>query len=148
MTMSSRAGERSIAADARATRIRVLDFSTPPMRAFHMAWIAFLVSFFAWFGIAPLMPVVRDELGLTQAQVGWCIIGSVGTTIFARLAAGWACDRFGPRLTYSALLVFGAIPVMAIGLSQSFGSFLAFRMCIGFVGASFVVTQVHTSLMF
>ena len=134
--------------DARATRIRVLDFSTPPMRAFHMAWLAFLVSFFAWFGIAPLMPVVRDELGLTQAQVGWCLIGSVGTTIFARLAAGWACDRFGPRLTYSALLVFGAIPVMAIGLSRSFESFLAFRMCIGFVGASFVVTQVHTSLMF
>jgi NNP family nitrate/nitrite transporter-like MFS transporter len=37
---------------------------------------------------------------------------------------------------------------MAIGLARSFESFLVLRMLIGFIGASFVVTQVHTSLMF
>ena len=136
------------ASDPRATSIRLLDFRSAPMRAFHMAWMAFLVCFFAWFGIAPLMPVVRQELHLTESEVGWCIIGSVGTTIFARLVAGWLCDRFGPRITYSALLVFGALPVIGIGLSGSFASFLAFRMMIGLIGASFVITQVHASLMF
>jgi NNP family nitrate/nitrite transporter-like MFS transporter len=136
------------APDPRATSIRVRDFSSPPMRAFHMAWMAFLVCFFAWFGIAPLMPVVRQELALTDAQVGWCIIGSVGTTIAARLVAGWLCDRLGPRITYASLLVVGSLPVMGIGLAGSFASFLTLRMLIGFVGASFVITQVHTSLMF
>jgi NNP family nitrate/nitrite transporter-like MFS transporter len=119
MTIPSRADERSPERDARATRIRVFDFASPPMRAFHMAWIAFLASFFAWFGIAPLMPIVRDELGLTQSQVGWCIVGSVGTTIFARLAAGWLCDRFGPRLTHSGLLVLGAIPSWRSGSREA-----------------------------
>ena len=29
----------------RATRVRVLTFSTAPMRAFHLSWIAFFLSF-------------------------------------------------------------------------------------------------------
>ena len=66
------------------------------MRAFHMSWIAFFLCFFAWFGIAPLMAVVRDEMQLTKDQVGWCIIGSVAITIVARLVVGWLCDRYRP----------------------------------------------------
>ena len=134
--------------DGRATRIRLLNFSTAPMRAFHLSWLAFFLSFVAWFGVAPLMAIVRDDLKLTKAQIGNTVIASVAITIFARLLTGWLCDRLGPRLTYSALLVFGALPVMGIGLSHSYRSFLLFRLAIGLVGASFVVTQYHTSVMF
>jgi NNP family nitrate/nitrite transporter-like MFS transporter len=132
----------------RAPRITFFNFSTPPMRVFHMAWLAFFLCFFAWFGIAPLMKVVRDELALTKDQIGWCIIGSVASTIVARLLIGWACDRFGPRLAYAAVLVLGSLPVMAIGLAHSFETFLLCRVLIGAIGASFVVTQYHTSVMF
>lgn len=132
----------------KATRIHLCNFSTPPMRAFHMTWLAFFLCFFAWFGIAPLMAVVRDELRLTSEQVGWCIIGSVAITIFARLAIGWLCDRYGPRITYTWLLLLGSLPVMGIGLADDFATFLLFRVLIGAIGASFVITQHHTSLMF
>lgn len=134
--------------DGRATRIRFFDFSTAPMRAFHLSWVAFFLSFVAWFGIAPLMAVVRDDLKLTKAQIGNTVIASVAITIFARLLTGWLCDRFGPRRTYSALLLLGALPVMGIGLAHSYHSFLFFRLAIGLIGASFVVTQYHTSVMF
>ncbi len=132
----------------KATRIHFFTFSTPPMRAFHMTWFAFFLCFFAWFGIAPLMKVVRDELQLTKSQVGWCIIGSVAITILSRVLAGWLCDRFGPRLTYTAVLVLGSLPVMSIGLSHNFEMFLLFRVLIGAIGASFVITQYHMSVMF
>ena len=135
-------------ADGKATRIALFNLSSPNMRAFHMSWIAFFLCFFAWFGIAPLMAVVRGELALTKDQIGWCIIGSVAATVFARLLAGWMCDRIGPRLTYTWLLLLGSIPVMAIGLANDFGTFLLFRVMIGAIGASFVVTQYHTSRMF
>jgi len=128
--------------------IRWFDFSTPQMRAFHMTWGAFFLSFFAWFAIAPLMTVVRDELKLTKEQIGWCLMASVGITILARLAAGWLCDWYGPRLTYTWLLILGSIPVMGIGLSTNFETFLFFRLMIGIIGASFVVTQYHTTRMF
>ena len=85
----------------KATRIRLFDFSSVPMRAFHMSWFAFFLCFFAWFGIAPLMKVVREELHLTKEQIGWCIIGSVAITVVARLLIGWLCDKIGPRLAYT-----------------------------------------------
>jgi len=37
----------------KATSIRLLDFHSAPMRAFHMAWLAFFLCFFGWFGLAP-----------------------------------------------------------------------------------------------
>jgi MFS transporter, NNP family, nitrate/nitrite transporter len=135
-------------AEGKATRIRLLDFSTAPMRAFHLSWFAFFLCFIAWFGIAPLMAVVREDLHLTKAQIGNTVIASVAITVLARLLTGWLCDRFGPRRTYTALLILGAFPVMGIGLAHTYHSFLFFRLAIGLVGASFVITQHHTSVMF
>lgn len=133
---------------ARAARIRLFSFGPAPMRAFHMSWFAFFLSFFAWFGIAPMMKVVKTELGLTPEQVGNTIIASVAFTIVARIVTGTLCDRFGPRRCYAWLLVLGSLPVMGIGLSRDYETFLIFRLAIGAIGASFVITQVHTSLMF
>ncbi|KAA0139212.1 MFS transporter [Gimesia chilikensis] len=132
----------------KATRINLFNFSTPQMRAFHMSWFAFFLCFFAWFGIAPLMNIVREEMSLTKEQIGWCIIGSVAITVIARLFIGWLCDQIGPRLAYTWLLVLGAIPVMGIGFAHDYTTFLIFRIAIGAIGAAFVITQYHTSLMF
>lgn len=133
---------------AKATSINLLDFKSPQMRAFHVTWITFFLCFFGWFGIAPLMPIVRNDLNLTQSQVGNVIIASVSITIFGRLLMGWLCDRIGPRLCYTILLAAGSIPVMLIGLSHNYETFLLFRLAIGVLGASFVITQFHTSVMF
>ncbi len=118
------------------------------MRTFHITWLTFFVCFFGWFGIAPLMPIVREQLHLTKAQVGNITIASVSATIIARLVIGRLCDKLGPRLSYTILLIVGAIPVIGIGLSNSYESFLVFRLLIGIIGASFVITQFHTSVMF
>ena len=134
--------------ESKATRIRLFSFGKPHMRTFHMAWFCFFLAFFGWFGIAPMMALVRDDLDLTRAQIGNIIIASVAITILARLLIGWLCDRIGPRLAYSGLLIIGSIPVMCIGLAQSYEAFLLFRLAIGVVGASFVITQYHTSVMF
>ena len=132
----------------KAARIQLLSFARPYMRTFHMTWFAFFLAFFGWFGVAPLMALVRDDLGLTRGQIGNTIIASVAITVVARLVIGWLCDRIGPRLAYTGLLILGSIPVMAIGLAQSYETFLLFRLAIGVIGASFVITQYHTSVMF
>lgn len=132
----------------KATSINLFSLKTIHMRTFHLSWFAFFLCFFGWFGIAPLMAVVRDELDLTKSQIGNIIISSVAITVFARLAIGWLCDKIGPRITYTYLLILGSIPVMLIGLSNSYESFLMFRLAIGVIGASFVITQYHTSMMF
>ncbi|QEC70262.1 NarK family nitrate/nitrite MFS transporter [Panacibacter ginsenosidivorans] len=118
------------------------------MRTFHITWLTFFVCFFGWFGIAPLMPTIRADLNLTKAEVGNTIIAAVSATIIARLLIGKLCDTWGPRKTYTALLLIGAIPVMGVGLAHDYTTFLLFRLAIGIIGASFVITQFHTSMMF
>ena len=130
------------------TKLKIFSFNSVQMRTFHISWLTFFVCFFGWFGLAPLMPTIRADLGLTKAQVGNTIIAAVSATIFARLLIGRLCDTWGPRKTYTALLILCAFPVMCVGLAKDYTSFLLFRLAIGMIGASFVVTQFHTSMMF
>ena len=129
-------------------RIRLFSLATVQMRTFHITWLMFFVCFFGWFGLAPLMPAIRADLGLTKAQVGNTIIASVSSTIVARLLIGRLCDRIGPRKTAVRLLLLGSIPVLLVGLATNYTTFLLFRLAIGVIGASFVVTQFHTGMMF
>lgn len=129
-------------------KLSIFDFSSVQMRTFHVTWLTFFMCFFGWFGLAPLMPTIREDLGLTKAQVGNTLIAAVSATIIARLIIGRLCDTWGPRKTYTALLVLCSIPVYLVGLSHSYETFLLFRLAIGVIGASFVITQYHTSMMF
>ena len=129
-------------------RIRLFSLGTVQMRTFHITWLMFFVCFFGWFGLAPLMPTIRADLGLTKAQVGNTIIASVSSTIIARLLIGKLCDRIGPRKTAVRLLLIGSIPVLLVGLATNYTTFLLFRLAIGVIGASFVITQFHSSMMF
>ncbi len=133
---------------AKATRIRLFTFSSPQMRAFHMSWMAFFACFFAWFAVAPLMPVIKKEFGLSADQVANINIAAVGITVLARLLIGPLCDKLGPRLVHTGLLTLGALPVFGIAFVTSYPAFLVFRLLIGAIGASFVVTQYHTSVNF
>jgi NNP family nitrate/nitrite transporter-like MFS transporter len=130
------------------TKLNIFSIKGVQMRTFHITWLMFFVCFFGWFGLAPLMPTIRAELHLTKAQVGNTIIASVAATIIARLIIGKLCDTWGPRKTAIRLLLIGSLPVFFVGLAHTYITFLLFRLAIGVIGASFVVTQFHTSMMF
>lgn len=132
----------------KATRIDLFKLGTPQMRAFHLSWLAFFVCFFAWFALAPLMPMIKGEFGLSKDQLANISIAAVAVTVLARLLIGPMCDRYGPRRTYTALLLAGSLPVFGIAFAHSYEAFLFFRLAIGVAGASFVITQYHTSVMF
>lgn len=133
----------------KATKIKLTDFKSLQMRTFHLSWIAFFLCFFGWFAHAPLMnATIGPDLGLTKDQKLLAFIASVGVTIFARLFIGNLCDKLGPRKSYVYLLVFGAIVVAGSSFAYDFTTYLISRMLIGVIGASFVITQYHTSVMF
>jgi MFS transporter, NNP family, nitrate/nitrite transporter len=134
--------------DQPLTKLNIFSGRGVQMRTFHITWLTFFFCFFAWFGIAPLMPLVSEQLHLTKAQKGNVAIAAVSATIIARLVIGRLTDKFGPRRVYTWLLVICAFPVMLIGLADSYLTFLFFRLGIGVIGASFVLTQYHTSVMF
>jgi NNP family nitrate/nitrite transporter-like MFS transporter len=129
-------------------KLKLFSLEGVQMKTFHVTWLTFFFCFFAWFGMAPLMKIAKEQLHLTKDQIGNIQIASVSATIVARLIIGRLVDKFGPRIVYTWLLIICAIPVMGIGLSNSYEAFLFFRLAIGVIGASFVITQFHTSVMF
>lgn len=138
----------SISSNQPLTSLNIFSGKGVQMRTFHITWLTFFFCFFAWFGMASLMPIAKEQLHLTKDQLGNIQIASVSATILARLLVGRFVDKFGPRLVYTWLLVICSAPVLLIGTSQSYESFLLFRLAIGIIGASFVITQFHTSVMF
>ncbi|WP_460432799.1 MFS transporter [Arachidicoccus ginsenosidivorans] len=128
-------------------KLQIFSLKGVQMRTFHITWFMFFICFFGWFGLAPLMPFIRDDLHLSKSQIGNLMIISVSTTIIARLIIGRLCDFWGPRKTAIRLLLIGSLPVMCVGLANSYTTLLLFRGAIGIIGGAFVITQYHTSMM-
>lgn len=134
--------------DDKATEIKLLSFKRPHMRAFHCSWFCFFIAFFIWFAIAPLLPEVKETLGLTKQQVWTSNICSVAGTIFLRFVNGPLCDKYGARIPMGIILMFASIPCALTGLVNSSASLSVLRFFIGFGGSTFVMCQFWTSRMF
>ena len=75
-------------------------------RILHLTWFAFFLSFVCWFNFAPFATTIGKDLSLSPEQIKTLGICNLALTIPARIIIGMILDRFGPRITYSVLLVF------------------------------------------
>ncbi len=108
-------------------------------RVLHLTWFAFFLSFVCWFNFAPFATTIGKELQLAPDQVKTLAICNLALTIPARIIIGMLLDRFGPRRTYSYLLMFALVPCFATAFSQNFTHLVISRLLMGIVGAGFVV---------
>lgn len=134
--------------EGKACRLRLLSLAAPHMRSFHLAWLSHFVAVFATFAAAPLLPVIRDNLDLTKAQVSAAGIAAVAGTVASRVAMGGVCDRWGPRYGSAALLLLTASATFGMAAVEDAAGFLAARLFIGFSMAEFVACQFWCSVMF
>ena len=132
----------------KATEFRVFSISKPHMLAFHLAWLSLFSCFFSTFSIPPLLPIIRADLNLTDADIGHAGIASFVGSIFSRLAMGPACDLLGPRIASATLSLLTAPIILATSLVSSPQSFILIRFLIGFSLANFVANQFWMSSMF
>ena len=109
------------------------------IKVLHLTWVAFFITFFAWFNHAPLLVAIADSLSLTKDQVKTLLILNVALTIPARVIIGMLTDKYGPRLTYSLLLAVGSIPCFIFALAENFMQAAIGRFLLGFIGAGFVI---------
>jgi MFS transporter, NNP family, nitrate/nitrite transporter len=108
-------------------------------RILHLTWFAFFLTFVCWFNFAPFATTIAKQLSLSPEQVKTLAICNLALTIPARIIIGMLLDRFGPRLTFSGLLMFAAVPSLATACSQDFNQLVLSRLLMGVVGAGFVV---------
>jgi MFS transporter, NNP family, nitrate/nitrite transporter len=108
-------------------------------RILHLTWFAFFLTFVCWFNFVPFATTVAKQLSLTDVQVKILATCNLALTIPARIIIGMLLDKFGPRKTFSCLLVFALIPCLCTAFSQNFNQLVISRLLMGLVGAGFVV---------
>ncbi|WP_460048076.1 NarK family nitrate/nitrite MFS transporter [Sessilibacter sp. MAH2] len=109
------------------------------MKILHLSWIAFFITFAVWFNFAPLLQAVKASLGLTTEEVKTLLILNVAFTIPARIVIGMLTDKYGPRITYTALLVVCSIPCFMFAVADNFVQAAIARFALGLIGAGFVI---------
>ena len=121
----------------------------PEIRALHLTWIAFFITFYVWFNMAPLATTMLKELDfLTKKHLKLFAICNVALTIPGRILVGMLLDKYGPRRVFSVLMVVMSIPTFAFAFGNSTTQLLIARLLLSVVGAGFVVGIHMTALWF
>lgn len=127
----------------------VFRFKSRDIRALHLTWIAFFISFYVWFNMAPLASsMLRSVDWLTAEDLKLFAIANVALTIPARIVVGMALDRFGPRRVFSTLMVVMAIPALVFAFGETREQLFVSRLVLSSIGASFVVGIHMVALWF
>ncbi|MED4082759.1 NarK/NasA family nitrate transporter [Halalkalibacterium halodurans] len=120
--------------------VEIFRFRNERIKILHLTWIAFFISFFTWFNMAPLATTMMESMDwLTREHIAALAIINVALTIPARLIIGMLLDRFGPRIVYSSLLVLMAIPAFMFAFGDTWTQLMISRLLLSSIGASFVV---------
>jgi len=146
--------------------------TSPHMRAFWGATLGFMLAFIGWFAFAPLLTVVRVDLGLCDnndevqglpedERIKACVckagcketivnanIAAVSFDVFTRFILGSVVESIGPAKTDCLLLSFGALVVACSATIQNGAGLIAVRFFVSCLGSTFVVNQFWNSIMF
>ena len=101
---------QAVLAPARLGRIRVLG----PISAAHF------VSHYYILLLAPLLPFVRADYGVSYTEIGFALAAFNFVSAVLQTPAGFLVDRLGARALLTAGLIVGGAAFIAAGLLQSF----------------------------
>ncbi len=120
-------------------KFNILNLKDPSIRTLHFTWVAFFITFVVWFNHAPMVMAIKETFDLTQLQWKALLILNVALTIPSRIIIGMLVDRFGPRATFSLLLMASGVLCTLFALAPSYELLALARFGMGFVGAGFVI---------
>jgi len=139
----------------------------PHMRGFWFATVSFFLAFLGLFSMAPLMVLIREDIGICDNQVevdagiedcvcthsckstiGNLKIASLCSTVLMRLFLGGLLEKFGPRKVQCSLLLAGSIFMASASLIENVPGLIIVGVLIGTIGASFVANQFWMALLF
>ncbi len=126
----------------------LFNFGRADVIALHKTWIAFFITFYVWFNMAPLATTIMKETGLTLDQLKVLAICNVALTVPMRVVVGMLCDRIGPRKTFCIVMWTMTFPCIWFAFATSYTEMLIARLILSAVGTGFVVGIAMTSLWF
>lgn len=126
----------------------LLAFGRAEIAALHKTWIAFFITFYVWFNMAPLVSTIIKDTGLTLDQLKVLAICNVALTVPTRVVIGMLCDRIGPRKTFCIVMWAMVLPCLWFAFASTYTEMLIARLLLSTVGTGFVVGIAMTALWF
>ena len=110
--------------------------ATPRVRAIQRTALAMLVlsgvvNYIDRATLAVANPLIRNDLGLSVADMGYLLSAFLWSYAFAQLPTGAMVDKLGPRLLLTLGLSLWSVAQLLGGLVQSFGQFFGARLLLG-----------------
>lgn len=114
--------------------------SDTPSRWVFPAWlcllaVAILINYVDRGNLAVAAPLLKDELHLSNTQIGVLVTAFFWTYTLVMAISGWIVDRFNVNWVLAAGFVIWSAATAATGFVYAFGFFLLVRMLLG-VGES------------
>jgi sugar phosphate permease len=99
--------------------------------ALAMLVVAGVVNYIDRATLAVANPLIREDLGLSIADMGYLLSAFLWAYAFAQLPTGAMVDRLGPRILLSVGLSLWSFAQLLGGLVQNFGQFFSARVLLG-----------------
>jgi sugar phosphate permease len=113
-----------------------MELATPRLKSIQRVALALLViagvvNYIDRATLAVANPLIREELGLSIADMGYLLSAFLWAYAFSQLPTGAMVDRLGPRLLLSMGLSLWSLAQLLGGLVQSFTQFFGARVLLG-----------------
>ncbi|MBZ5639370.1 MAG: MFS transporter [Acidobacteriia bacterium] len=107
-----------------------------------MSWAGWLFDFYDLMLFSFLLVPIRQDLGLSDAQLSLLLGASLAATALGGLAFGWLADRLGRKVVLSFTILTYSLGTFLCGLSPNMGALLVFRIVTGLgVGGEWATGQ-------
>lgn len=93
--------------------------------------VSILINYIDRGNLAVAAPLLKDELHLTNTQLGVLITAFFWTYTAVLAVSGWIVDRFNVNWVLAAGFAIWSVATAATGMVQGFALLLAFRMVLG-----------------
>ncbi|MHB0776278.1 nitrate/nitrite transporter [Halomonas sp. WWR20] len=117
-------------------------------RALGLSTLAFTLCFAVWTIFSIIGLRIKQEMGLSDTQLGLLMATPVLTGSISRLFLGIWTDRFGGRWVFSIVMLATAGCVYLLTLASSYPMLLLAALGVGLAGGAFIVGVAYTSAWF
>src|SRR5271163_11302 len=113
-----------------------MELATPRLKSIQRVALALLVvagvvNYIDRATLAVANPLIREELGLSIAEMGYLLSAFLWAYAFSQLPTGAMVDRLGPRLLLTMGLSLWSLAQLLGGLVRNFGEFFGARILLG-----------------
>src|ERR1700712_2785780 len=99
--------------------------------ALAMLVVAGVINYIDRATLAVANPLIREDLGLSLADMGYLLSAFLWAYAFAQLPTGAMVDKIGPRILLTLGLSLWSFAQLLGGLVQGFGQFFGARVLLG-----------------